>query len=89
MHRFNPTIAKILIVLWVALCYPWLLLVPLAGMAFDGGHTLEAYLFVGFVLTYPLSVLSAGLLVFLKKPAAALLPSANILGVLSGFLWKR
>ena len=90
MHRFSPTIAKIMVALWVTLLFPWLLVAPAAAIAFDGGYTFEAYLFVGFVWTYPISVFVGGVLVFWKrKPLAALLPCMNVLGVLSDFLWRR
>jgi hypothetical protein len=61
----------------------------LAGMAFDAGSTLRAYMFVSFMWTYPISVAVAWFVVFIKKkPLAALLPCVNVLGVFIDFLWK-
>ena len=89
MSRFGGHMAMFLNVVWTILFLPWLTIAPLAGMAFDGGYKLDAYMFVTFVWTYPLSVAVAWFFVFVKKkPLAALLPCVNVLGVFSDSLWK-
>ena len=77
----------ILFVVWLVLLLPWLPLFFLSGMAFDAGPTLEAYVFVFFLWTYPISVFIVGILRN-KKPLLALLPLLNVLGIFSDFLWK-
>ena len=82
-------IATLLLIIWTILFFPWVIFAPLAGMAFDAGSTLRAYMFVSFMWTYPISVAVAWFVVFIKKkPLAALLPCVNVLGVFSDFLWK-
>lgn len=81
--HLKGAMATVCLVVWTILLPLWLLIAPLAGMAFDGGYTLSAYLFVSFVWTYPISLAVAWFLAFIKKkPLAALIPCVNILGVL-------
>jgi len=52
-----------------------------SGMAFDGGYTLAAYVFVWSVLTYPVAVLIAA--IFRRKVQwLVLLPCINIVAAL-------
>jgi hypothetical protein len=72
--------AVILRFLWVVLLLPWFFFAVLSEMAFDGGHTLEAYVFVISVRTYPITVAAA----FLGRTRAPLLvfaPLVHFLGV--------
>jgi hypothetical protein len=74
--------ARRLFVLWLVLLAPWLFLAPLALMAFDAGPTSEAYVFVYSIWTYPVAV---GIVAIFRKkiPGIVLLPSLNILALLS------
>jgi hypothetical protein len=66
-----------LFLLWLFLLLPWMVLARLAGMAFDGGPTLAAYLLAGAIWSYPISV---GIVWRYRKniPAIALLPFLNV-----------
>jgi len=77
----------ILFVIWVILLLPWLPFFLASGMAFDGGPTLRAYVFVGSLWTYPVSVVIVANF-RQQKPLLALLPVLNIIGVFSDLLWK-
>jgi len=59
------TPVKGLLVLWCVVLVPW---IPVAligtGMAFEGGHTLGAYLFIATAWTYPVLV---SLVYFLRR----------------------
>ena len=73
-------LAVVLRFVWVLLLLPWFFFAGLSGMAFDGGYTLEAYVFVISVWTYPISVAA----VFIGRTRAPLLvfaPLMNFLGV--------
>ena len=74
-------ITKLALGIWLLLLLPWLLLAPLSGMAFDAGSSIKADFFVLSVLTYPISVLIAGLL-RKQAPWFLALPLANIAGLL-------
>jgi hypothetical protein len=77
----------ILFVIWLFLLLPWVPFFFLSGMAFDGGPTLRACIFVGFFWTYPISVFIVAIFRE-RKPLLALLPVLNILGVFSDLLWR-
>ncbi|MCU1286356.1 MAG: hypothetical protein JWO13_2706 [Acidobacteriales bacterium] len=66
--------------LWVLLLVPWLLMLPISGMAFDAGPTRAAYIFVCSFWTYPVAVFLAA--VFKRKtPLIVALPLVNLVGV--------
>jgi hypothetical protein len=62
---------------WLLLLVPWIVVALLSGMAFDGGPTLKAYLFVSSAWTYPLAV---GVVAIFRKraPLVTLLPCLNL-----------
>jgi len=66
---------------WGVLLTPWAPFAMLSGMAFDGGHTIHAYVFVWSLLTYPVALLIAA--IFRRKMALlVLLPCLNIFAFL-------
>ncbi len=78
---FDASIEEIsdtLRLIWYLLLLPWLLIGTMSGMAFDGGPTFGAYVFVGAAWTYPVSVL---LMHFYAErwPKLILLPAVNIM----------
>jgi len=77
-----------LLVVWVLLMVPWFFIAPLLGMAFDGGSTLEAYILVSSVWSYPLCVLIAFLLAR-RLPKTVFLPFLNLaVFVVSDLIFK-
>lgn len=86
--REIPTGARVIFIFWLVLLVPWLVLLPLSGMAFDGGYTAEAYAFAGSVWTYPITLGIVG--VFRRwAPWIVLLPLLNLAGCgASGLLHK-
>jgi hypothetical protein len=76
----NMQALKRVILGWIILMIPWLEVAPVAAMAFDGGDSAEARLFVWSVWTFPISVLAA---ILLRKvaPVCVLLPILNFIGV--------
>lgn len=73
------------LVIWCILLVPWVPFALLSGMAFDAGYTINAYIFVCSLLTYPVAILAAAL-GRRKKAFLALLPCVNLVGFLiSGF----
>ena len=75
----TPPASKYMLAFWCILLLPWLLVAPLSGMAFDGGYTAEAYVFVWSVWTFPITVIIAA--VFRKwVPWITLLPILNLTG---------
>jgi hypothetical protein len=72
---------KLVLGLWLLLLLPWLLFAPLSGMVFDAGPSIKANFCVLSVLTYPISVLIAGLLRN-QVPWLLALPLVNIGGLL-------
>jgi hypothetical protein len=79
-------IAAALFLLWVVLLLPWIVLAPMAGMAFDAGPKFWVYVLVGSIWTYPISV---GLVWMLRddRPLISVLPLMNIaLAFFSGCL---
>ena len=90
-HRMENSatdlLARALLVIWVFLLIPWVVLAPLSGMAFDGGYTWKAYLFVGSLWTYPI-VLAIAIIALHrgKGTLVLLLPLLNVAGTLvAGF----
>jgi hypothetical protein len=79
-------LVKGILVLWLILLLPWLPLATLgAGMAFEGGVTWKAYVFVWSLWIYPVSTLIA-YTARQKMPILALLPILNVAGTcISGF----
>jgi hypothetical protein len=77
----DPPFVKKLLGFWVFLLIPWFPFAALAGMAFDGGRTLNAYIFVWSLWTYPVALVIS---VILKRwvPNMILLPFLNIMGFL-------
>jgi hypothetical protein len=72
---------KALIVIWFILLIPWVPLALLSGMAFDGGSTVRAYIFVWSTLTYPVAVAVA--VYFRRKvPLLVAVPCINVLCLL-------
>jgi hypothetical protein len=71
----------VVLVIWGILFVPWIALAFAAGMAFDGGHTTQAYVFAWSVWTYPLVCLIA---VILKEKVQwlVLLPVLNLVTAL-------
>jgi hypothetical protein len=65
-----------LFVFWSVLLIPWRRIGWLAmGLAFDNGHTLQAYIFAGSIGSYPVVLLIALVLVLARRqPRFALLP---------------
>ena len=51
-----------LYVFWIILLVPWVPFAPLSLMAFDAGPSFGAYLFVGCVWSYPITVFLAFIL---------------------------
>jgi hypothetical protein len=68
----------VVLVIWGILFVPWIPFAFAAGMAFDGGYTPGAYVFVGSVWTYPLVCLIAAIL---KERVRwlVLLPGLNVI----------
>jgi hypothetical protein len=85
--RFNPAVALVLFVIWLILLLPWLLFAGLSGMAFDAGNALRAYVYLFSLWTYPVSVWVVWKFRE-ERPAIALFPMLNLLGVFSDVLWK-
>ena len=78
-------VASALFFVWIALLLPWLVLAPLAAMAFDFGAKFAVYVFIGSIWTYPVSVGVAWKLQQFN-PLIALLPCINIVvSLVSGF----
>ena len=82
----NLGFEDILFIAWLILLLPWVPLFLLSGMAFDAGP-LRAYIFIGSLWTYPVSVVIVAIFRE-KKPLLAFLPILNILGIFSDVLWK-
>ncbi len=79
-------VATALFFVWFVLLLPWLFLAGLAGMAFDGGPRFGAYVFVGAIWAYPVSL---GLAWKFRdmNPFIVLLPFANIaLSLIAGLI---
>jgi hypothetical protein len=72
---------KALLIIWLILLLPWILVAALAGMAFDGGPTPQAHLFIWSVWSYPLPVIGACIF-YRKQHNVVLLPLINVVGVL-------
>ena len=70
---------------WFALLIPYLVLLPLAGMAFDAGPGLVPNVFFWSWLTYPVS-LAVGFLLRRKTSWLILLPMVNLAGVFTSGL---
>jgi hypothetical protein len=64
---------------WLFLLLPWMLIAPMSGLAFDGGRTTEAYIFLWSIWTYPVVLIIA---LILKRwvPSMMFRPLLNILG---------
>jgi hypothetical protein len=71
----------VLLIIWVVLLIPWLPFAGLSGMAFDGGNTVEAWLFVLSTWFYGPAVLAAFKL-RTRYPAVVFLPIVSIAGVI-------
>ena len=79
------------LILWLFLLLPWLWLCPASGMAFDPGPSVEAYILMISICTYPIPVVVAA--IYRKKvPAIVFLPLLNVAVLTAcGFLeslWK-
>jgi hypothetical protein len=81
--RQSPTAAKYAFLFWAVLLIPWLLVAPLAVMAFDAGYTAKAYVVAWSVWTYPITV---GIVAVCRRwmPWIVLLPLLNIAGCTVG-----
>jgi hypothetical protein len=74
-----------ILILWPLLAIPWMPVTMLSGMAFDGGDTWYAWVFVWSMWTY-LLFLTVAFLFRKKVPLLVLLPLLNVIGVcISGF----
>ena len=72
---------KSLLMVWAFLLVPWAVPAMASSVAFEDGHTIGAYVFVGSVLTYPISVLIAA--IFRRKVQWLIfLPCVNIVAAL-------
>jgi hypothetical protein len=72
---------ELLFLFWAFLLLPWAILAFLSVMAFDGGATALAYIFVLAIWTYPVSV--AVVWKFREKiPLVSVLPCFNIVAAL-------
>jgi len=72
---------------WVIMLVPWLLFGPMSAIAFDGGYTISAYVFVGSTWTYPISVLIMAL--FRRRVGwIVLLPFVNVTGCFTADLFR-
>ena len=80
---------RVLKYLWLLLFLLWIPIAPLGAMAFDGGYTIEAYVFVWSLWTYPLCLLVA-VHYERKMPGLMYLPFLNVFGTLiaGSFPWK-
>jgi hypothetical protein len=76
-----PRWTTVMLLFWIMLLLPWFWLAGLSGLAFDAGKTLEAYVVVGSVWTYPVSVLIAAIL-SRKQAWLVFLPILNFLTLL-------
>src|SRR5207248_1001781 len=72
------TTVKVVLTVWCLLLVPWILFAGLAGMAFDGGYTTGAYIFVWSVWTYPITV-GISFLFRRKHPRLVWLPALNFI----------
>lgn len=80
----EPPFVKKLQNFWVFMLIPWVPFAMLAGLAFDGGPTSNAYLFVWSVWTYPV-VLIIAMICKRWMPSVMFLPILNVVGfVISG-----
>jgi hypothetical protein len=71
------------LVLWFVLLIPWFPFAALAGLAFDGGPTWSAYMFVWAIWTYPITLATA--FSFRRKiPFLVFLPMLNVIGFAIG-----
>ena len=71
------------LLLSLVLLVPWLMMAPLAAMAFDPGPSPGAYVFVWSAWTYPICVVLVA--VFRRKaPLIVLLPCLNVVGFFLG-----
>jgi hypothetical protein len=72
-----------LFVVWLAFLLGWMTLLPLSGMAFEGGHCWSAYLYAWSIWTYPLSLILA---FSLRRVAPFMVwfPLINVVGFLLG-----
>lgn len=73
---------NILFWVWYALFLPWIPLAFVSAMAFDGGYTIQAYVFAACVYTYPIVVLIAAAL-YHRSDSLVLLPCLNLLGIVA------
>ena len=83
MMKQAPNIdwTKSLLMLWAFLLVPWGVPAMASSMAFEDGNTISAYVFVGAVLTYPISVLIAA--IFRREVRWLIfLPCVNIVAAL-------
>ncbi len=67
--------------MWIVLLVPWPFFGYVAMFAFDGGHTVKAYVFAYSIWTYPVAVILA-IVLRTRWPRAILLPLVNLLAFL-------
>ena len=72
-------LARVLLYVWVVLLIPWVIFAMFAGMAFDGGNSTLAALFVISLWSYGPAVFGAFKLLD-RSRAAVVLPGISILG---------
>lgn len=76
-NRVAPSATRASFIFWLIILVPWMLFAPLSAMAFDGGATVEAYVFFWSAITYPVSVALAA--VFRRwYPYSVILPILNL-----------
>ncbi len=77
-----PTAVKIMLTIWCVILVPWIPFFTLmgTGMAFEGGYTFHAYLFVATAWTYPALV---GVAFFFRrrKPKLIWLPMLPLIAM--------
>jgi hypothetical protein len=81
MLSLSPKIIQSVFLLWLALMIPWLVIAPLAGMAFDAGTCWGVDLFLWSLWTYPVSIFVAWA-ARRVTPWVIFLPIVNVVGLL-------
>jgi hypothetical protein len=70
----------VMLIVWCVLAIPWFPFAVLAGLAFDGGYTLGAYVFVWSWQSYPF-LLAIAFFCRRRRPQLIWLPALSIVAV--------